>query len=235
MNKVSEKGAQGSIKEIIRKSIEESKEDIVKLLEEKIRKDFKNRIEELETRIEKNVEDFFMKKFDSMFDEFIKGLKEKPSGKSQDIKSQIHEILDIQEELISKLHQKQLPEPETAEKFRELTYSVNENKKEIKRIISEIEELKKMPRSFPVKEIEELKNRWDEKFFEINKRLEETKKILLGEISRVENEKVSSSGTGNSDELNKIRSEMLSRIEKLENENYELKRHKKSSGAIIVE
>jgi len=209
-----------TIREIIGSILEDSKEEIVKTVEKKVEEHFSNRIEQLETRVEKNVEEFLLKNFDSMG-----GIKKSEGAQSEEnLKNMLHEILDVQEEMVRKMEETYKNELEKI-------------KNKVNNIENEIEVLKKAGGSsgnFPVN-LKELEEKWEERFFEVNKRLEETKKLLLDEITRVENKRLPPLPPP-PQPLEEFKSDVLKRIERVENEIFDLKQKiKEKSSAVIVE
>lgn len=222
-----------TLREVIKDNLKDYREDIIKAVKNGVEKDL---MEGMETRIEKKQEELLLKKFDGVLNDIkCGGFKD-----STDLKKHIREVMDIQEEMVSKMHKKRTESfdvGDVANQLKGLGSSVNANRREIEKLVSEIETLKKRPRTVAVAdgETEEVRKDLEEKFFDINKRLEQTKINLMGEISRVENKKppaVPDSGDSKEEEK-----QLISRIEGLENEIYDLKHRKKSrdSGAVILE
>ena len=95
----------------------------------------------------------------------------------------------------------------------------------VKKVIKLSEESAKPIES--VEGLNEIKKDIEEKFFDINKKLEQTKSNFMGEITRVENKKdlppppmPIESGEDSEEfknELRELKEELLSRIEELEN------------------
>lgn len=245
-----------TIRNAIKDNLEESKKDIINKIENEIEKDFSQRIEKLEAKVEKNVEDFLLKKFDSMIYKFSENVKNNAQskyqpGKTEDIsniREHIKEIMDIQEEMISKMHQKSSQEPfdvsEITNQLNELSSFVNANGREIKSMVLQIEDLKKK-RETVVKSdagLDGIRKDLEEKFFDINKKLEQSRMNLMGEISRVENQKVLPpppapiAGEDSTKKVKEVEERLLSRITELEKGIYELKQRKpRTSGAIVLE
>jgi len=225
-----------TLREAVKNNLEDYREDMIKIVEGKVEKDL---LENIQTKIEKNVEDFLIKKFDGMLDR----LPEHEGGGRADLMEYMKEIMNVQEEIISKIHQKGNLERDTsdiADQLKSLHSSLSENGREIKKLISEMDGLKRTKTSgtAPKDEgLDELKKELEEKFFDINKRLEQSKMNLMGEISRMEKlPSPPSSGEDFTEKINKLREELLPRIEELEDELYQLKHRKpRRSDAVVVE
>lgn len=223
-----------TLREVINDNLKDYQNIIIKNVKMKLERDI---TEGMETRIEKKLEELLLKKFDGVLDDIkCGGFKD-----GTDLKEHIREVMDIQEEMISNMQKKKRTESfdvsGVASQLKELGSSVNANNREIEKLVSEIETLKKRPGTVAVAdgEVDEVRKDMEEKFFDINKRLEQTKINLMGEISRLENKKppaVPESGDSKEEEK-----QLVSRIDELENEIYDLKHRKKSrgSGAVILE
>ena len=152
----------------------------------------------------------------------------------REMKKHIKDMMDIQEEIITRLNKKSSSfhmEP-IVEKFKSLNSIINSNRRDIDNLISEIERgenIKPYPKSDMRKEL-------DEKFFDVNSRLEEYRKNLLDEISRVENKRgLPPPPPAKNESVKELREEMMSRIRGLEEEIYELRKKMNSRGALVVE
>ena len=111
-----------------------------------------------------------------------------------------------------------------------------------KRIL--IEDLKKKRETIVKSDVglDEIRKNLEEKFFDINKRLEQNKMDFMGEISRVENKKVLPpppvpiTGEDSTKKVKEVEERLLSRITELEEIVYELKQRKpRTSGAVVLE
>lgn len=192
-----------------------------------IEREINQRIVGLEARVEKHVEDFFLKKFDS-----TQKRPEKTSGgiKDPEIKEHIKEVMDIQEEIISKMHGNKGSDTSAIEnRLEELGSAVSENTRDIKNIISRLEGIK--ARCFSKKGGSQAED-FDEKFFDLNRRIEQVRADLLGEISRIENRPLPAPPT-----REPARPEKDDRMENkiLDLESELMKMRKKKNAAVILE
>lgn len=257
-----------TVTESIKDNLEEYKGEMVNSIEKKVENDFNQRIEKLETRVEKDVEDFLLVKFDKMMEKFSKsggtGSASQGSEDITDLRGHVKELMDIQEEMVSKMNQKV---PEDAgiirNQINDLGLSVSRNTKEIKRIASQLEDTRKTsrpgpeleefrqningrilelekrietaPRGGPVEGMSEIRKDIEEKFFDINRRLEQAKEDFRGEITRIENRPVHVPMQRQEEDAGK-EEKLHSRISLLEKEIYDLKKRKKRNyGAVVLE
>mgnify|MGYP006305720845 FL=1 len=110
---------------------------------------------------------------------------------------------------------------------------MNSNRRDIDNIISELENEGKSPGTEHTKNI---RKEFEDRFFDINKRLEEYRKNLLDEIKRVENKRnLPPPPQMEGGSVRELREEMLSRIRGIEKELYELRKMTDRRGAMIVE
>lgn len=238
-----------TVNETIKRNLEDYKESMVKNIESRVESDFKQRIEKLETKLEKEVEDFLLKKFDSMMEKFSADIKQRSGGfepsETKDfsvLKENVKEIMDIQEELVSKIQQKgPVDVGDFGRRINELSSSINVNGREIKKLSGQIEELRSInaePESASVstdafKEMEDRISGLENKF---EGRLEELQKNISGIASLMESQKSETRAHPGAEKAGENEQKLLSRISSLESELYGMKKYKKRNmGAVILE
>ncbi len=225
---------------------------MVKNVESRVESDFRQRIEKLETKLEKEVEDFLLKKFDSMMEKFSSDIRQRSAGaeppESGDfsvLKENVKEIMDIQEELVSKIQQKgTVDEGDVGRRLNELSASVNINGRDIKRLTSQVEELRNRPASAQppgtneeaLKEMDKMISGLEEKVLRRLAELENRTAEIEGFASKMKSRNETPAASVREPRTGENEQKLLSRIDSLESELYGMKKAKKRNfGAVILE
>lgn len=233
-----------NIDEVVKQNLDKYKELMVKDVENRIESDFRQRMEKLETKMEKEVEDFLLKKFDSLIEKFSDDIKQKLSGakpsESGDIsvlKENVREIMDIQEELVSKIQRKgPVDAGDFGTRLNELSSSINVNGRDIKRLSSQIEEIRNRPAPVQMSSEKANMKELEEMIAALEKKLDDEMAGLDERVVKLENRKsetptpaVRESRTSENEQ------KLLSRISSLESELYGMKKIRKHAGAVVLE
>ncbi|RLF60573.1 MAG: hypothetical protein DRN16_04640, partial [Thermoplasmata archaeon] len=163
------------VKDSVKSSIKELKNDIMKDIEKRIDIDVEQRLVRHEAKIEKDVEDFLMKKFDEMFESSLSNMQnrlkqlevkiqnmQEPNGVSNE---QVKEVLKVQEEMAVKFNQRWSEINSQIQEIKGTLNSMRMDENKINLIDQKINDI-----NSKIKEIENISK--DDKISEINQKID---------------------------------------------------------------
>jgi len=163
------------VKDSVKSSIRELKNDIMADIEKRIDIDVEQRLVRHEAKIEKDVEDFLMKKFDEMFESSLSNMQnrlkqlevkiqnmQEPNGVSDE---QVKEVLKVQEEMAVKFNQRWSEINSQIQEIKGTLNSLRMDENKINLIDQKINDI-----NSKIKEIEDVSK--DDKISEINQKID---------------------------------------------------------------